>query len=465
MITDNKTNDRLDNLCFEELMDSIASTLGDNMVVRGLGMLSKYDILNNAICDEDVINSYSEMAEKGFPKAMYQLGECYAKGIGGVQQELDTAFNWYVKAAKLNHRDAQRTVATMYRYGVAVLKNTSKYVEWITKAAEKDDLLAMLKLADYYWYQHYETPQLKYEAYNLYTNVVYKIHDFGLSRDSIVVNHIINQADRLNGAAQYGLGIMYEYGIIFPKDEEQAHDSYMSTTDMFLQANCIANGLGCKINNEHAVKWFTYAAKAGDPRAQIKLGNCCLSGLLGLPQNYDKALEWYRKALVELNELTGYLYEELMEKLVYMAQKYMEGCDDIQQNYPQAIKCLTIAAEKNWPKAQYLLGECYANGSGVTENYKKAVELYLEAADHGCEDAQWALCVCYMEGECGLDVNYAEAYKWCNKLCDKDDMHLRNSKSYEDIKNSFDQGIITGFEMRNEVLGFLHRWHDAQFYK
>ena len=454
-------NSNFENLSFEELMDSIASDLGDNMVERGLRMLTKKGFLNIENSDESDLDSCSKMAETGFPTAMFQMGERYAKGIRGVQQNYEKAFFWYHEAAKLNHKDAQRSVAAMYKYGLSVYKNTSKFVEWITKAAEKDDLLAKLKLADYYWSNRYNNSYMEDMSYKLYTTVALKIYEFGLTKDSRVVNHIINQANNdYHYAAKCGLATMFEYGIIFPKDEEKARDLYMSTTSYY-RAICWERGLGGKKDEEIALQQYTIAAKKGNPRSQLELGDCYLFGELGVAQSYENAFEWYRKALEEHDELEEHLHKDLLFSLVYLAERYMDESDDTPQNYKKAVECLTFAAVRGWPEAQYILGNCYAEGLGVAKDSKKAMELYTEAAKQGNEEAQWKLCYGYLEGEYGLHVSYEKAYTWCAKLCDKDDPKLGNCKSYKEIKQRLEMGLGGSADFRYEVLGFLHFWHEC----
>lgn len=460
MVTDN-TNTNFEKLSFEEIMDEIASTIGNSKVELGLRLLTKYDVLHDANSEENVFDLYYKMAETNFPGAMFQLGECYAKGTGGAQQDIDEAFYWYQKAAKLNNRDAQRTVATMYKCGVAVLKNTRIFVEWITKAAEKDDLLAMLKLADYYWDCCYSNPQLKDKAYCLYAEVVCKIYEQGLTKESRVVRHIIDQANNENKIAQYGMEIMYKYGIIFPQDDEKEAELYMYTP-FYEKTIRWENENNKESGNNFALKRCIIAAKDGIPRGQINLGNCYTFGLYGAPRDYGKALECYRKVLEEHDELDELIYEELMDALVYLAEGYTEGSENVPQDYEKAAECLTIAAEKNWPEAQYLLGDCYAEGLGVEQDNKKAVELYTKAAERGYEDAQWKLCYSYLEGEYGLDVSYDDAYVWCAKMCDNDALYIGQGTNYEDLKEWDKMGFIGGTEFRYQVLGFLHHWHQLK---
>lgn len=49
----------------------------------------------------------------------------------------------------------------------------------------------------------------------------------------------------------------------------------------------------------------------------------------------------------------------------------------------RSIECLTLAAEKGNPHAQFSLACAYKSGDGVAKDLKKAFELFLEAAKQG----------------------------------------------------------------------------------
>jgi len=65
--------------------------------------------------------------------------------------------------------------------------------------------------------------------------------------------------------------------------------------------------------------------------------------------------------------------------------------------------------------AQSRLGYCYhTGGCGFEKNYQKAVEWYRTAADSGDSAAQYNLGVCYENGS-GVAKDEAEALNWYKK--------------------------------------------------
>lgn len=64
----------------------------------------------------------------------------------------------------------------------------------------------------------------------------------------------------------------------------------------------------------------------------------------------------------------------------------------------EEIEQWAMEAEEGDANAQYNLGQCYSNGSGVTKNYKQAAYWWRKAAEQGDAQAQHNLGVCYEHG-------------------------------------------------------------------
>ena len=103
------------------------------------------------------------------------------------------------------------------------------------------------------------------------------------------------------------------------------------------------------------------------------------------------------------------------EELFQKGKKYHD-----EDNYTEAVKWYSEAAEQGYAKAQYNLGYCYDEGLGVSQNYAEAVKWYRKAAEQGLADAQNNLGVCYAKGQ-GVGKNYVEAAKWYRKAAEQGD--------------------------------------------
>ena len=82
------------------------------------------------------------------------------------------------------------------------------------------------------------------------------------------------------------------------------------------------------------------------------------------------------------------------------------------------ITSLERRAENGDPDAQFRLGKCYENGSGVSKDPEKAVHWYTKAADQGHADAQYNLGLCYHNG-IGVSKNPEKAVHWYTKAADQ----------------------------------------------
>ena len=87
--------------------------------------------------------------------------------------------------------------------------------------------------------------------------------------------------------------------------------------------------------------------------------------------------------------------------------------DGVPQDYKEAVKWFTKAAEQGDADAQKNLGVMYDTGEGVPQDYKEAVKWYTKAAEQGDADAQNNLGVMFDNGE-GVPKDLVQAYAWYN---------------------------------------------------
>jgi len=138
-------------------------------------------------------------------------------------------------------------------------------------------------------------------------------------------------------------------------------------------------GLSLPQNYDEASKWFRKAADQGDARAQYGLGTIYFYGQ-GIPRDYFEALRWFRKA-AEQGDAKGEYNLALM---------YYHGFG-VQQNYFEAAGWYRQAADQGLAKAEYDLGYLYYYGQGVTQDRIEADRWFQKAADQGNEDARHIL--------------------------------------------------------------------------
>ena len=82
-------------------------------------------------CDIDwneALNYYRAAAEKGCAEAAYSAGYIYDRGEHGVKKDDKKAFNWFLKAAELNHTVAIRYVIRAYHDGLVEDEEGEEYL-------------------------------------------------------------------------------------------------------------------------------------------------------------------------------------------------------------------------------------------------------------------------------------------------------------------------------------------------
>ena len=112
-----------------------------------------------------------------------------------------------------------------------------------------------------------------------------------------------------------------------------------------------------------AIRSWLPLAEAGSAEAQNNIGHMFEEGL-GVSQNYQTAMSWYRKA-----------------------------------------------AEQDLAQAQHNVGLLYYNGYGVQANPREAVRWFRQSADQGLDASEYMMGLAYYQGE-GLELDYREARKW-----------------------------------------------------
>lgn len=157
-------------------------------------------------------------------------------------------------------------------------------------------------------------------------------------------------------------------------------------------------------------------AKDGFAIAQTHLGKRYLLGV-GVPQDYKQALKWYTKA-AEQGDVDAQMSLGLM---------YFNG-NGVAKNYKQTFKWYIRAAEQGYADAQHNLGTLYDNGEGVLKDNKKALEWFTMAAEQGHAESQFNIGVMYYVGR-KIPQDYNLAFKWFSKAAEK---------GYENARNNLD---------------------------
>jgi TPR repeat protein len=178
----------------------------------------------------------------------------------------------------------------------------------------------------------------------------------------------------------------------------------------------LVNGCGQESSSERSLNDLdefdraSVKAARGDASSQYQLGNMYYTGQRitrdyvdqRVPPDYDKAMEWLRKAAEQ-----GFPHAQSGLGMLY------DNGQGTSQDYAEAAKWYRKAADQGDFDGQVNLGVMYHDGRGVQRDYVEAAEWFRKAAERGDSTAQCDLGLCYRDGH-GVPQNYVEAYKWYN---------------------------------------------------
>lgn len=135
---------------------------------------------------------------------------------------------------------------------------------------------------------------------------------------------------------------------------------------------------------------------------------------------------------------------------------YFYQCGGMSKDPIDAVKLLTLAAEKGHGFAQCMLGKCYLKGQGIDRDPKLATHWFNQAALQGIAEAEYELGMCYRDGN-GVTSNLKTAL---------DLIQRASNKNYMDAQNVLGNAYFLGSKVGPRGLGLKQDYDKAfQLYK
>ena len=123
---------------------TLAAVHGISKAMVMLGFYKEKGIPDGKPDLEAAFEWYLKAANIGdHPVAAWIVGNCYSRGLMGVEIDRCTAFQWYLLAAELGHPTAQNNIACDYLKGEIVDLDYQVAVKWFEKAVAQDDMYAL----------------------------------------------------------------------------------------------------------------------------------------------------------------------------------------------------------------------------------------------------------------------------------------------------------------------------------
>ena len=432
----------------KSLTDLITATISvnpDNLALRKLLMKTAPGYIN-----KDILQKAAGM---GSIWAMYRLGSLYLEGDSawGLGKDTRKGFEWILQSAMNGNTMAMLQASDCYAVGIGTTQNYDEAAMWAGQAA-KFGGPNLCNLPDSLSYLNLNS------MIHIHWSAVHAV------RESIPWHENKAKAGAID--AMLVLAGLYEKGEIVPKDSVRAlywHELAVkfSTKDNIKSDYYLGRHL-IPWPDRKARSWTYYRNKDVTCDEHGRLA-CNLAGKLergqGVPQDTDRAKEWYAKAaqagnLDALHRLGCLCKEEIREDPFYIAKwrttvrklprtrmllKYAE------ENYPtytqEAFFWLLQAAidsDHGDPDAMLAAACLLSKGDGISRNatlaevfYKQAIAWNKREAEKGNVGAMYNLAVMYRDGD-GLTQNAIEADYWF-KMASRKELEAGEPKLLGDI--------------------------------
>ncbi|MGB4560042.1 MAG: hypothetical protein WBI20_15120 [Burkholderiaceae bacterium] len=351
--------------------------------------------LKTAKSEEDMeigVEYLRRSADLGESMAATYLGLAFREGINGCPKDAESSLSWFKRSAALGDafacaefarahlvEDQESVIGLDYlwrsvmlgaAYGQSMLgyrylwkgKSLEEQIEglqWIQKAAEQGNKLAIRNLAD----------ALE--------------HGRGCEVDAGQAMYWLKKgADAGDSDSQIDLGLAYIRGKMVTRDGEKAHNLFHlaslqeSALGAYLLGLTYENGDGTEKDLVKAFECFHRAAKAGSGNGKYKLGMAYLWGY-GIEEDVPAAVKWLKQAADEGHDDA----QAILGKLFV----YGHG---VQENFQIAVQWLKKAAAQDNAMALRELALLHEEGKGVATSRTEANRLMAKAAALGDDTAK-----------------------------------------------------------------------------
>ena len=313
--------------------------MAHEMTPEDLTLSNAVALLESKDTAAEGFKTISDLAEKGYGEAQFQLGECYKNGYG-IRKNTATAIKWYTKAAEQDLADAQYALAECYFEGDGVKQDFFKALELYNKARHE-----------------YECEEQITECKKAILLLAEK-SDEGAKLKAVLEKKLIDRlAELLN-------------------DADSADEALAQLRELAGEKNGAAAMELAKYYSETGdhvsmIEYLTLSADAGHAGALFELGKCFYLGF-AVSQSYENALYYWEKA-AEL---------DCAEAIFNLGVCYCRG---------QGVKCSPAKAFELWQRSYSLgfksarsnLARCYERGFGTQKDISKAIGIYEELSRDG----------------------------------------------------------------------------------
>ncbi|XP_018573433.1 protein sel-1 homolog 1 isoform X2 [Anoplophora glabripennis] len=341
---------------YRQVADKVSQgvSFGGGAAIQRIRLLDELENgYTSGILDNDLIEYYQLLAEKGDVQAQVGLGQLHYQGGRGVDLDYQKAMHYFTQAANAGNAMAMAYLGKIYLDGSdEVPANNETAFKYFKKASELNNPV-------------------------------------GLS----------------------GLGLMYLYGKGVDKDYSKAHQYFLAAADQgwvdgqLQLGNMYFSGLGVKKDFKLANKYFSLASQSGHVLAYYNLGQMHAQGT-GMLRSCPTAVElfknvaergrWgeilmqahsdyregrYDESFVQYALLSELGYEVAQSNAAFLLDRGEVPMLNTQEALVRALLYWGRAAAQGYSAAQVKLGDYYYYGLGTPVDYETAATHYRLASD------------------------------------------------------------------------------------
>ncbi|KAJ8924298.1 hypothetical protein NQ315_007091 [Exocentrus adspersus] len=341
---------------YRQVADKVSQgvSFGGGAAIQRIRLLDELENgYTSGILDNDLIEYYQLLAEKGDVQAQVGLGQLHYQGGRGVDLDYKKAMHYFTQAANAGNAMAMAYLGKIYLDGSdEVPANNDTAFKYFKKASELNNPV-------------------------------------GLS----------------------GLGLMYLYGKGVDKDYSKAHQYFLAAADQgwvdgqLQLGNMYFSGLGVKKDYKLANKYFSLASQSGHVLAYYNLAQMHALGT-GMLRSCPTAVElfknvaergrWgeilmqahadyregrYDESFVQYALLSELGYEVAQSNAAFLLDRGELPMFNKQEALVRALLYWSRAAAQGYSAAQVKLGDYYYYGLGTAVDYETAATHYRLASD------------------------------------------------------------------------------------
>lgn len=344
---------------YRKIASNVASKVSSNSVGTIIHRIRLYDeeekivSQSQVMLDDDLVQYYQLLADRGDIQAQYGLGLLHYQGARGLNMQYDKALHYFSRAAEAGNNYAMAYLGKLYLEGGPYVKQDNETAfRYFKMAAEKNNPIGQAGMGIIYFY-----------GSGIEKNYARALQYFQLSADQgYVEGHFL-------------LGIMYYYGYGVKKDFKMAVKYFNLAAQLghvlgyYNLAQMHATGTGVLRSCSTATELYKNVAERGSTAFMFQEAHNAYK---------ENDIE---RALIKYTFLAELGYEVAQSNVAYILDQVQTSIFTKSDTDKRALVYWNRAAAQGYNIARLKLGDYYYYGKGTDVDYQQAASHYKYASE------------------------------------------------------------------------------------